>query len=135
MKYLVDANVLSEPTKPRPDTKAVDWLRTNESELVVDAVVIAEIWRGVDALDGGRKKDSLIQWFDDVRARMPCLDWTIETAIVWGELMNHIKRAAFTVGLRDTMIAASAKRHGLIVATRNVTDFTHRGVQVENPFG
>ena len=36
MKYLVDANVLSEPTKKVPDSKVVDWLRDNEREIVVD---------------------------------------------------------------------------------------------------
>ncbi len=36
------------------------------------------------------------------------------------------------VGL--TMIAASAKHHGLTVATRNVDDFRRCGVRVINPF-
>jgi predicted nucleic acid-binding protein len=35
-----------------------------------------------------------------------------------------VKRAGFTIGIKDTMIAATAKLHGLIVATRNVDDFT-----------
>jgi hypothetical protein len=29
MKYLVDANVLSELTKPSPDPRVVDWLHAN----------------------------------------------------------------------------------------------------------
>ena len=33
MKYLVDANVLSEPTKPSPDPRVVDWLRANEPDV------------------------------------------------------------------------------------------------------
>jgi len=32
VRYLVDANVLSEPTKPAPVSKVVEWLRRNERE-------------------------------------------------------------------------------------------------------
>ena len=32
MKFLVDANVLSEPTKPVPAKQVVDWLRDNEKK-------------------------------------------------------------------------------------------------------
>ena len=51
-----------------------------------------------------------------------------------GEMVNEVKRSDYTVGLMDTMIAATAKRHDLIVATRNVDDFKRCGVEVLNPF-
>jgi predicted nucleic acid-binding protein len=34
----------------------------------------------------------------------------------------------------DAMIAATAKRHGLVVVTRNVGDFVSFGVKLLNPF-
>lgn len=64
---------------------------------------------------------------------MPTLEWTTETALIWGEMVNEVKRSGYTVGLMDTMIAATAKRHNLIVATRNVDDFKRCGVAVLNP--
>jgi predicted nucleic acid-binding protein len=42
MTYLVDANVISEPTKPAPSSKVVDWLSTNEGNLVVDSIILGE---------------------------------------------------------------------------------------------
>ena len=134
MRFLVDANVLSEPTKPQFSQRAADWLDANEAELAVDAVVMGEIWRGVDALATGRKKQNLVEWFGQLQGSVPCLPWTLETAIVWGQLLNRIKKAGFTVGLMDTMIASTARLHGLTVATRNVEDFTRCGVPVVNPF-
>ena len=134
MKYLVDANVLSEPTKPVCSQRVSEWLNANEADLNVSAVVLGEIWRGVDALPEGRKKAELISWFQKVRGRMTCLDWTAEAPLVWAEMVNRIKRSGFTVGMMDTMIAATAKLHGLTVATRNVEDFTRCGVDVVNPF-
>ena len=134
MKYLLDANVLSEPTKRSPDQRVVAWLRENESELVVSSVVLGEIWRGVDALPEGSKKQALAHWFEGLQASLTSLDWTVEVAIVWAELVNQVKRSGYTVGLMDTMIAAIAKRHALTVATRNVDDFARCSVAVINPF-
>lgn len=36
MKYLVDANVLSKPTRPSPNFAVLDWLRKNEQVLAVN---------------------------------------------------------------------------------------------------
>ena len=58
----------------------------------------------------------------------------VEPRHQWGGLINEIQRSGFTVGIRDTMIAASAKHHGLTVATRNVEDFRRCGVDVVNAF-
>ncbi len=134
MKFLVDANVLCEPTKPLSEHKVEDWLNAHEAELVATPIVMGEIWRGVDALPDGKKKAGLVEWFVSLRSRMLSLDWTVETAMVWAEMVNRVKRAGYTVGIMDTMIAASAKSHGLTVATRNVDDFTRCGVPVVNPF-
>ena len=41
MTYLVDANILSEPTKISPDPRVIGWLRNNESEIAVDPVILA----------------------------------------------------------------------------------------------
>jgi len=50
MTYLVDANVLSEPTKPAPDARVVGWLVAHEAEFVVDSIVLGELYLGVLAL-------------------------------------------------------------------------------------
>jgi len=42
VKYLVDANVLSEPTKPAPNANVVEWLRRNERDLAVDPFVLVK---------------------------------------------------------------------------------------------
>lgn len=57
MTFLVDANVLSEPTKERPERKVIDWLTANEADLVVDSIIIGELRVGILALPRGRKRD------------------------------------------------------------------------------
>ncbi len=134
MKFLVDVNVLCEPTKTLASQKVKEWLIANRDDCVVDAIVMAEIWRGIVALPDGQKKRDLSMWFARLKAEIPCLDWTLESALEWGPTVTEVKRSGFTIEIRDTLIAASAKRHGLTVATRNVDDFTRWGVSVVNPF-
>ena len=66
MTYLVDANVLSEPTKRRPDAKVVAWLSANERDFVVDSVILGEIALGILVLPRGASvrssSDGLRQW-------------------------------------------------------------------------
>ena len=134
MTYLVDANVICEPTKSQSSAKACQWLLDHEAELVIDAVVLGEIWDGIAALSEGRKRRDLEAWFARLRGAVVCLPWDADTAVTWGSLCQEVRQRGFTVSLKDTMIAATAKRFGLTVATRNVADFTRCAVPVVNPF-
>ena len=130
----MDANVLSEPTKPLAVSGVEAWLKAHRHESVTCAPVLGEIRRGIHALSPGKKQTALAEWFRTLRKKVPSLDWTTETALVWAEAVNKVKRDGYTVGVLDTQIAATAKHHGLVVATRNVDDFTRCGVPVVNPF-
>ena len=72
MKYLVDANVLSEPTKPVPDLRAVSWLRANERDIAVDPIVLGELQFGILLLPKGKKRTALERWFDRGVRRLEC---------------------------------------------------------------
>ena len=134
MTYLVDANVLSEPTKQSADNKVVDWLTKNESNLVVDPIVIGELRIGILALPGGRKRDRLERWFEGVIEAIECIPWDVTVSRRWASLVVDLKRKGETVPLLDGMIAATALQHDLIVATRNTRDFQKTGVKTLNPF-
>jgi predicted nucleic acid-binding protein len=56
VKYLVDANVLSELTKPAPDLLVIEWLRENEREIAVDPVILGDLRFGILILPRGRKR-------------------------------------------------------------------------------
>ena len=134
MIYLVDANVLSEPTKQRADTKVVTWLDTNESNLVVDSIIIGELRIGILAMPLGRKRDRLEQWYETVIETIDCISWDATISRRWAALVVELKRKGETVPLLDGMIAATALQHDLIVATRNARDFEKTGVKTFNPF-
>jgi predicted nucleic acid-binding protein len=134
MIYLVDANVLSEPTKQAADSRVVTWLQANESNVVVDSIIIGELRIGILALPRGRKRDRLQQWYETVVETIECIPWDATISQRWAALVVELKRKGQTVPLLDSMIAATALQHDLIVATRNTRDFQKTGVKILNPF-
>ncbi len=134
MTHLVDANVLSEPTKPVPSGKVIDWLTVHEGELVVDSIVLGELCIGVLALPPGRKRARLEQWFAAVVQAIDCIPWDAAISRRWARLVVDLQGKGSAMPLLDGMIAATALEHDLTVATRNVSDFRKAGVRVVDPF-
>ena len=134
MNYLVDANVLSEPTKPEPTRNVIDWLSANEGNLVVDSIILGELCIGILALPRGRKRTQLEQWFDALVQTIDCLAWDAAIGRRWTRLVVELKQKGETMPLLDGMKAATALQHDLTMATRNTRDFEKAGVGVLNPF-
>lgn len=134
MIYLVDANILSEPTKPAPNSAVVEWLRRNEQELVVDPVILGEVRFGILLLPRGRRRTRLEHWFRQGVQRLQCLPWEAETGLRWAQLLADLRAAGRAMPIKDSLIASTALAHGLMVATRNRGDFEKAGVEVVNPF-
>jgi predicted nucleic acid-binding protein len=134
MTFLVDANVLSEATRPSPNPKVVDWLSAHERNLVVDSIVLGELYLGVLSIPAGRRRTRLEQWFDALSKTLVCLPWDAAVSRRWAKLVVALKRKGKPVPLLDGMLAATALEHGLTVATRNVSDFKQTGARVVDPF-
>ena len=134
MKYLVDANVLSEATRSRPAPEVVDWLETHEADLVIDAIVLGELAVGVESLPKGRKRSDLEKWFETLAETIECLPWDATSAREWARLVAELRLRGRAMPWFDSMIAATAKMHGLAIVTRNVRDFAPSGLELLNPF-
>lgn len=135
MKYLVDANVLCEPTRLDPSAAVVAWLRRHERSLAVDPVILGEVRFGILLLPRGRRRQRLESWFDSGIRRLHCLPWEAETGLRWASLLARLRATGRAMPVKDSLIAATALTHGLTVATRNVADFEKAGCLIVNPFG
>lgn len=134
MKYLTDANVLSEPTKPTPDSRVVAWLRAHEPDIAVDPVILGELRFGILILPKGRKRTALERWFDTGVGGLPCLPWDAHMGLKWAELLAQLRANGKAMPIKDSLIAATALVHGLTVVTRNRADFANAGVRIVDPF-
>lgn len=132
--YLVDANVLSEPTRPNPQPIVIEWLAANETGVVVDAIILGELRIGVFALPAGSRRSRLEHWLDEVASAVRCLPWDAAVSRRWSKLVVDLRRKGRTMPILDSMIAATALHHDLVIATRNTRDFGAAGVRVVDPF-
>jgi toxin FitB len=134
VKYLVDANVLSEPAKPAPDRRAVEWLRDHERELAVNPIILGELEYGILLLPAGRRRSRLEQWFAAGVQRLRVLEFDTLTAAHWARLLAQLKKRGRAMPIKDSLIAATALAHNLTVVTRNTPDFRNMGLRLETPF-
>jgi toxin FitB len=133
VKHLVDANVLSEATKPDPNPRIVEWLRRNERSIVVDPIVLGEIRFGILLLAHGARRDELEQWFEAGVGRIQCLTWDAVVGARWAQLLADLRRRGRPMSVKDSLIAASALAHDLELATLNQRAFRPARVKLVDP--
>jgi len=131
--YLLDTNVVSEVRKPRPHGGVKAWLEaTSIHEVFVCAISLAELERGAiaTAKSNPAKAAELSAWIERVQEGFQILALDGPVCREWARLMS---RTSDTLSA-DAMIAATARVHGLTIASRNVRDFDGFGVDVYDPF-
>lgn len=138
MKYLLDTCLVSELVKKEPNPAVVSWLdEQDEQKLFLSVLNLGELQKGISKLPEGTKKDELQAWVAlDLVERFTgrILEIDLETALCWGRLQGEAKQAGEKLPVMDSLIAATAAAHGLIVVTRNVRDIERCGVRVCNPW-
>jgi predicted nucleic acid-binding protein len=112
----------------------VEWLRENERDIVVDPLILGELRFGILLLPKGKRRTRLEGWFNAGVQRLHCLPWEAETGLRWAELLARLRASGRAMPIKDSLIAATALVHGLVVATRNRIDFEPAGVKIIDPF-
>jgi len=139
VKYLLDTCLISEMVKKEPNLAVVSWLdEQDEQTLFLSVLNLGELQKGISKLPDGAKKDGLQAWVTlDLVERFTgrIIDIDLNTALCWGRLQGEAERLGVKLPVMDSLIAAVAAAHGLIVVTRNVRDMERCGVKVCNPWG
>jgi predicted nucleic acid-binding protein len=137
VRVLLDTCVLSELRHPKGDAgvrRAVDAF--DSESLFVSILSIGEIAKGIVLLRESQNKRALQIWLQTLERHYGdrLLPVDLETSRICGELTAAAQKAGRTVPATDGLIAATARRHGLHVMTRNTTDFESTGVLLLNPW-
>jgi predicted nucleic acid-binding protein len=132
-RYLLDTNVVSELRKLKPHGGVLMWVNElQENQIYLSAVTMGELQAGVERTRGqDRQKAAQIQsWINSLEQSYRVLPMDSSCFREWARLMNGKPDDL----LEDLMLAATARIHELIVATRNERDFSSVDVQIFNPF-
>jgi toxin FitB len=132
-RYLLDTNVVSELRKPRPHGAVVAWISDQQDEqLFLSAVTLGELQAGIERVrrQDEAKAREIELWADQLAASYQVLSMDAICFREWGRMMDRKPDEL----LEDAMIAATARVHHLIVATRNEADFKRFEVGIVNPF-
>lgn len=127
MRFLLDTNVISEPTRARPNRGLLAWLaEVDEDSVFLSVVTIAELRYGIERLVAGKRRDHLDAWLrKDLESRFEGRILPVDFGIAdaCGRLMARSESMGRPVEPRDAFIAATAEVHGLTLVTRNTSDF------------
>ena len=136
-RYLLDTNVISDVTKPRPSEAVLAWLSDQADEdLFIGSMTVAEIWRGVLEKPAGKKRDQLEAWFTGPEGPQALfagrvLAFDTRAGLIWARLMAEGTASGRPRSALDMIIAAVAQANGCVIVTDNEKDFS--GLEVLNP--
>lgn len=135
MNYLIDTNIISEVRKGGDcDPHVAAWYGSIEDENVyLSVLVLGEIRKGIERarLKDSIKAGALEKWLATLGRSFAERILPVDQAVAeeWGRMAAM--RPLSTV---DALLAATAKVHGMVLATRNMGDVTGLGAKVVNPF-
>jgi predicted nucleic acid-binding protein len=135
VRYLLDTNIVAELRKGRRASLHVRrWFEPLDGDdLLISVLTVGEIRNGIERV---RRRDpmsalALERWLGRLRSDFSDRILPIDDGIAeeWGRL-----GLPDPIPVVDGLIAATALRHRLTVATRNVKDMARTGVPFVNPF-
>lgn len=131
LTHLLDTSVYCQPIKKRPlPSVEKRWRAIGDKSVRISVICEAELLQGLEA------KNSRKLWkaYENIlKNRLEILPVDVKIAETYAQLANMMKKKGKPRPVFDLLIAATAKTHGLIVATCNYLDFSRiEGIAVEN---
>jgi predicted nucleic acid-binding protein len=125
VRFLVDANVVSEAVRKVPDGKVLRWLEAHDADLCFSVITLGEIEKGVLGLADGKRRRQLTDWYRELRLAMEgrILVFGEVEAGAWAVYSARHRSRGRVIPSIDGMLAGTAIVHGLTIATRNTVDF------------
>lgn len=138
MSWLLDTCVICEPVCKRPSARVLRWMDEQpEESLYLSVLTLGEIRRGAARLPAGPKRRTLERWLehdlaDRFAGRILPIDGPV--ADLWGRLLADAETKGHPLPTLDSLLAATALTHGLVLVTRNTADFAPTGAELLDPW-
>lgn len=133
--FLIDTNVISELTRPVPDLNVIAFLNA-QPDIWLSTVVLHELEYGLGILPAGKRRNELSDMITNLVAGYADRIIPLERAEAQAAatLRATAKNSGRVLHLGDALIAGTAKKHSLRIATRNTADFDGLGIPLTNPW-
>jgi toxin FitB len=135
---LLDTNVVSEPLRPAPDIRVIEWIDAQPLEtLFLSAITVAELRAGVALLPAGKRRTGLQESLETRVLPLfagRVLPFDLGCTQAYAKLMTQARASGLAIASADGYIAAIATANGLAVASRDTSPFEAAGAAVINPW-
>ena len=136
IRFLLDTNILSEPTKRYPNMRVMQQLAANSGQFAIASVSYHEVMVGYLRLPESQKRREIETYMQQsVDGVLEILPYD-NTAARWHALeRTRLRQAGKTPPYGDGQIAAIAATNNLTLVTRNTDDFQYfQNLQMANWF-
>lgn len=136
VKYLIDTNILSELSRPKPNPSVVEKFQINLSTIAISSITWHEALFGCYRLPVSRKRQDTENYLlGTIFPTILLLDYDAKAANWHATERARLSEIGLTPAFADGQIAAVASTNQLILVTRNLKDFINfRDLTIENWF-
>ena len=137
MRYLLDTCVLSEMIKSTPNANVIQWFQARKPhELFISSMTWGELKRGVARLPQSKRRSELTLWLEQLEAGFEdrILAFNQSASEVWAQMTVLAEAQGKSMAAFDSIIAATARAYDCKLVTRNVRDFAHADIDVQDPW-
>ena len=132
---MLDTNVVAELMRRQANPSVARFVEAIETPLL-SVVIMHELAYGVELLPTGARKRRFAASLDSIRTRFAgrLVPVDEDDARLSGELRARVERRGGELKTVEALIAASALRRSLRLATRNTKHFLDLGLELVNPW-
>ena len=122
--YLLDTNVISEPTKLFPAKNVLDKINIYAPYSAIPAITWYEALYGMKRLADGRRKDFYFKYlYNHVQVTYPIIPFDDHAAFISSDIGSKLAANGIVIASIDLLVASTAIANNMILITRNPKDY------------